>query len=80
MKGRHRNAIRIPPMPRPNAESTCLPRARAHPAWVTDDLIETTLKVWQPYYDAPLTREDAIDMILATSQLFNALAPVRGPC
>jgi hypothetical protein len=77
IKGRHRNAIWIPPMPRPNAKSACLSRASAHPAWVTDGLIETTLKVW---HDAPLTRKDAIDIILATSQLFNALAPVREPC
>lgn len=45
------------------------------PAWVTEKLIALTLKVWQPYYDTPLTRHDAITMVLNVGQLFRALSP-----
>ena len=54
------------------------PRGLEHPAWVTQDLIQTTLRVWQPYYDAALSRQDAIAIILAASQLVDALPVARG--
>jgi hypothetical protein len=57
-----------------NGDSHCIPRATTHPAWVSENLIQATLTVWQPYYDAPLTREDAIEMILAASRLLGALS------
>ncbi len=44
------------------------------PAWVTEKLIELTLKVWQPYYKAPLSRHDAITMVLNVGQLFRVLS------
>jgi hypothetical protein len=42
--------------------------------WVAEDLIQSTLAVWQRYYEAPLTRRDAIEMILAASRLVGALS------
>lgn len=44
------------------------------PAWITPELIALTLKTWQPYYDAPLTPDDACAMILAAGQLFAVLS------
>jgi hypothetical protein len=43
------------------------------PAWVTPELITDTLRVWQPYYDIPLTADDALDMIVHVWQLFDVL-------
>lgn len=61
-------------MAMPNADTGCQRRAQTHPAWITEEIIDATLKVWQPYYEAPLTREDAIDMILAASRLCHVLS------
>jgi hypothetical protein len=51
-----------------------LPRDPTHPAWVTEELIRTTLKVWQPFYKTPLTRDDAITIILSAGRLFGVLS------
>ena len=44
------------------------------PAWITDDLIAETLRVWQPYYAQPLTPEDAIGILLNVGNLFGVLS------
>ena len=46
----------------------------SHPAWVTEELILATLKVWQPFYKSPLTRDDAIGIILSAGRLFGVLS------
>lgn len=56
------------------ADLRCAPSAPEHPDWMTEDLIQATLVVWQPYYDDALSRQDAIDMILATRRLFQILS------
>ncbi|MEO2030665.1 MAG: hypothetical protein ABGZ35_01125 [Planctomycetaceae bacterium] len=33
------------------------------PDWVSDDLLQKTVEIWQPYYSNQLTREDAIAII-----------------
>jgi hypothetical protein len=38
------------------------------------ELIEETLRVWQPYYADPLTVDDAVDIMQAAAGLFKALA------
>ena len=43
------------------------------PKWVTPALITKTLQVWQPYYDYPLTTNDALDMLLNVGLLFDTL-------
>lgn len=44
------------------------------PEWVTPELIEHTIKVFQPKYNEPLTPETALEMILNTVHLFDWLA------
>lgn len=45
----------------------------ATPAWVTPELVEQTLKTWQPYYQEPLTIDDTIVMIRNVGLMFDAL-------
>lgn len=40
------------------------------PSWVTEELIELTLKTWQPFYANQLIEEDALEMIMGVDQLF----------
>ncbi len=44
------------------------------PSWVTSELIEKTICVWQPYYADRLTAEDALAMILNVAGLCEVLA------
>jgi len=44
------------------------------PAWITPELVELTQKVWQPYYDKPLTVEDSITILRNAGGLLEALA------
>jgi hypothetical protein len=47
------------------------------PSWITAELIEQTIRVWQPYYEIPLTVDSAVTMILAVGRLFSALSRER---
>jgi hypothetical protein len=53
------NEVRVPP---------------GAPAWVTPELIQHTLRVWQQFYEHPLTAQDALTMILSTGRIVEALA------
>lgn len=44
------------------------------PSWVTADLIERTIKIWQPFYTNPLIPEDALEMIMGVDQLFSVVS------
>lgn len=44
------------------------------PAWVTVDLIERTIQVWQPYYPDPLTDDDALAIIQSVGCLIDVLS------
>jgi hypothetical protein len=44
------------------------------PAWVTAELIQETIRVWQPYYADPLTADDALAIILGVGRLFEVLS------
>ena len=44
------------------------------PSWVTAELIEQTLKVWQPFYADQLIPEDALEMIMGVDQLFGVMS------
>ncbi len=48
------------------------PLPPATPPWITPELVELTLRTWQPYYAHPLTVEEAIDMIRQAGRLFDA--------
>lgn len=54
-----------------DAAEDALPDA---PPWVTQELIDYTIKVWQPRYETPLTDLDAIEIIAAAYELLRALA------
>ncbi|MCP4191769.1 MAG: hypothetical protein GY768_14230 [Planctomycetaceae bacterium] len=43
------------------------------PSWLTTELVEKTLQVWQPHYSYRLTRDDAIAIIKSVGQLFEVL-------
>jgi len=47
------------------------------PSWITADLIARTIQVWQPFYENPLTTEDALEMIMNVAVLFENLAGER---
>jgi hypothetical protein len=47
------------------------------PDWITAELVEATLRTWQPYYDMPLTTDDAIEIIRNSCLLFDALSTRR---
>lgn len=49
------------------------------PDWITPELIERTIRVWQPFYAAILTPEEAVTMILNVGRLFDVLSAMRGP-
>ena len=68
-------------MARRNRQSDCQTRDDAKcivpagsPDWITPELIEETIRVWQPYYEATLTPEDAVTMIIDVGRLFDALS------
>lgn len=41
------------------------------PSWVTTELIEQTLKIWQPFYAKTLIPDDALEMILSVDRMFD---------
>ncbi|MBI1314923.1 hypothetical protein GC176_26825 [bacterium] len=47
------------------------------PDWITAELIEQTIRVWQPYDETPLTIDDAIEIIRNAGLLFDALSTRR---
>jgi len=49
------------------------------PDWINSDLIEQTIRVWQPFYQATLTPEEAVTMILNVGCLFEALSSGVSP-
>ncbi len=44
------------------------------PAWVTAELISKTILVWQPFYENPLTSDDALAMIMNVAVLWDTFA------
>lgn len=47
----------------------------AVPRWITPELIERTIRVWQPRYGQPLSADDAVQIILTASRLYEVLKP-----
>jgi hypothetical protein len=48
------------------------------PRWISRDLIEETLAVWQPFYGFSLTERDAIEILLDVGRLFDDLGGSDG--
>ena len=44
------------------------------PSWVTQELIDRTIRVWQPYYKAMLSADDALAMILNVARMFGVVS------
>jgi hypothetical protein len=44
------------------------------PDWITAELIEATIRVWQPYYVEVLTPEEAVTMIQTAGRLYQAFS------
>jgi len=68
-------------MVRSNRQSDCQTRDDAKcivpagtPAWITPELIEATIRTWQPFYQEVLTTEEAITMIQTVGRLFGTLS------
>ncbi len=49
------------------------------PDWITAELIEKTIRVWQPYYQAVITPEEAVTMIQNVGRLYEALSSGAPP-
>lgn len=71
----------VPVMARRNRQSDCRIREDATsivpagaPDWITPELVEATIRTWQPYYKEVLTPEEAVTMILDVGRLFDALS------
>ncbi len=60
------------------AASTRVVVPAGSPSWVTEELIELTLKTWQPFYSHQLIETDALEMIVGVDQLFGVMS--RGRC
>lgn len=58
---------------KPEGAASSLRLPAGTPSWITPELVELTLKTWQPYYKEPLTIDDAIGMIRNAGLLFDAL-------
>lgn len=43
------------------------------PAWVSPELLALTIRTWQPYYEKPLTPEEAIAIIRNVGRLVDVL-------
>ena len=49
------------------------------PEWITAELIEQTILVWQPYYEAVISPEEAVTMIQSVGRLYQALSSGSQP-
>ena len=47
------------------------------PHWVTPELMEETLRIWQPFYPDRLIPEDALEIIMGADRMFDLLS--KGP-
>lgn len=71
-------------MSRSNRQADCQSREDAGcilpagtPAWITPELVEATIRTWQPYYQATLSTEDAIGIIRNAGLLFEAMSTIH---
>ena len=49
------------------------------PDWITAELVELTIRVWQPFYDDVVTPEEAVTMILNAGRLYDVLSSGSSP-
>ncbi len=69
-------------MSRSNPKKDCVTVKEAQPCilpagtpiWITTELVEHTIRTWQPYYATILTPEEAVTMIQTVGRLSQALS------
>lgn len=61
--------------PRDRAGSVPTPSEKTVPSWISDELMELTRTVWQPFYPVLLTDDDVREMLTSVGQLCRALSP-----
>jgi len=44
------------------------------PTWMTEEILCQTIRVWQPHYQEKLTKEDAVEILMAFSRLLDCIA------
>jgi len=49
------------------------------PRWITEELIADTLRVWQPYYKEALTVDDAVEILVNVTNLFEVCRSATSP-
>lgn len=60
-----------------NARPSIVPAGT--PDWITAELIEKTIHVWQPYYADLLSPEEAVTIIQSVGRLYQALSSGSPP-
>lgn len=48
------------------------------PAWITPELVERTIAVWQPYYSFTLSVDDAVEILRNCASLLDAFRSYSG--
>lgn len=48
------------------------------PAWLSEELLQKTMTVWQPFYPNPLTEDDARQIILSVGRLIDVVGDSIG--
>jgi len=67
-RGNHKNDCEVVG----DAASSIVPAGT--PDWITAELIEATIRVWQQYYAELLSPEEAVTMIQSVGRLYQALS------
>jgi hypothetical protein len=49
------------------------------PSWITSELIEKTISVWQRFYRHRLTAAEAVEMLISVGNLFGVLRDAAQP-
>ena len=49
------------------------------PDWITAELVDLTIRVWQPFYEDVVTPEEAVTMILNVGRLYGVLSSGSSP-
>ena len=74
-------------MSRSNHKTDCKAKEVAHPSivpvgtpdWITPELVDATIRVWQPYYTDLLSPEEAVTMILSVGRLYQVFSSGTPP-
>lgn len=73
-------------MSRSNRKRDCRTREDAKcivpagtPDWITAELIDATIRTWQPFYKDVLTAEEAVTMLVDVGRLFDAISSRSPP-